>query len=302
MSPADFSFGWCKTKKNNYRNSRCAWRAWRGLLRSTSFRRNFSGISEVLGQTLKIEMWRRSQWAGWHHHPFWKKCNCIFMCSVYLWLVVSWPKPMGFSNINHYHGSLIFERVGQLIWPWTTYYCTGSKLQTCFHALLQKHPEEMVGWLVDATFCHMLFGEFGWTWVWDELSWFFLLESCKNAAVVSLAFSIKPTSSAKIRLRVCLFPFHAEKFSICVPRWIQIHLSPNRLGLWSPSDCFILPPGHTRTPPGWIWPSPGQAGRWLDENGRREIPEVWCSQGDEKRRWKVSSFFGLANLCGRWNC
>ena len=174
------------------------------------------GISEVLEQTLEIEMWRAPNGPGCTTTPF-ETNTIVYSWPVYLWLVVSWPKPM--TNGFFQHQSLsrffnFFERVGQLIWPWTTCDCTGSWLQTCFHALLQKHPQKMVGWLVDATFCHIMFDEFGWRF--------------------GIKWVIKPTSSAKNRLRFCLFPFHAEEFSICVTRWIQKSL-PNRLGLWSPS-------------------------------------------------------------------
>lgn len=213
---------------------------------------------------------------------------------------------MGFSNINHYHGWTAHPSLDHLL----LYGVGASNMFPCFVA---KTPWGN-GWMVGG--CHIL-PHYVW-WIWMNLGLgrtelIFSVEKLQNAAVVSLAFSIKLTSSAKNRLRFCLFPFHAKKFSICL-RWIQIHLFQTAL-VFGPPRCtwYAAPPWskfrsgfHPPTwphenSPGWIWPSPGQAGRWLDENGRREIPEVWCSQGDFTTVESVE-FFGAGKLHGRWNC
>lgn len=157
------------------------------------------------------------------------------MCSVYLWLVVSWPKPMGFSNINHYHGSLIFlnDRTADLTLDHLLLYGVGAS--NMFPCVVAKTLWGN-GWVVGG--CHILPHVVWWIWMnlgLGRTELIFSVEKLRNSAVVSLAFSIKPTSSAKNRLRFCLFPFHAAKFSICVPRWIQIHLLRTAL-------VFSLPP------------------------------------------------------------
>lgn len=146
--------------------------------------------------------------------------QCIFVTGLIL------TQPNGFfqhQSLSWSNGSLIFERVGQLIWPWTTCYWTIR--DRCCKNTLRKW---LGGWWMPhfATCCLVNL---------DELELIFSVEKLQNSAVVSLAFSIKPTSSAKNRLRFCLFPFHAAKFSICVPRWIQIHLLRTAL-------VFSLPP------------------------------------------------------------
>lgn len=155
---------------------------------------------------------------------------------------------MGFSNINHYHGPMVLWFLNE----WDSSSDLEPPVTELYGIGVAKTPWGN-GWVVGG--CHIL-PHVVW-WIWMNLSWFFLLKSCKTPLSSPWHFPSNQLPLQKTGYDSVYFHFTPKNFQTALVFGLPLTVSSSHLATRElPLVEFDLPQGKRAD--GWMKTADGK--------------------------------------------